>query len=230
VRLLAAREPIPYNLELLQRDVLDPEARGFLREDRPNYWKADQHALSNLTVGSGSDIVDSFSARYEFPDSIPDDIPDDNKYIIVALLRHVLDVFKHRYIRKEPVKVPHLETMSTFRISYPILYVSSEPMWDELVRLANVPGADGALTEPAARELNEFLDEGIYSHGSLVSAHDLEQCLEHGRSYYEDFAQAASRRPVLDMNDLDSDDIHAFLCAYATCFPPQENAEVQNRS
>ena len=225
MRLLAAREPIPYNLELLQREVLDPEARGFLREDRPPYWKADQHALSNLTVGGGSDIFQSFSASYEFPDSIPDDIPDDNKYIVVALLRHVLDVLKHRYIRKEPGK--HLDRI-TFRVNYPVLYLSTEAMWDELVRLANVPDPDDRFITPPA--LDEFLHEGLYSQGSLVSTHDLEQCLEHGRSYYEDFAQAASRRPVLDTNDLDSDDMHAFLCAYVTCFPPQENSEFQNRS
>jgi hypothetical protein len=215
VRLLAAREPISYNLELFERD-LDPEARGFLRIDRPNYWKADIHALSNLTHGQGAEIFWSLS---EF-----DKLPENNKYIVVALLRRLVDVLNHRYIRKEPVNVKHLETMWQFQVNFPILYLSSEAMWDELVQLARVPGADGSIGAPGAKELYEFLHKGLKTRGSLVSARYLEQCLEHGRSYYEDFAQAASRRPELNMNDLDRDGMHGFLCAYATCFPPSETA------
>src|SRR5215217_7560522 len=44
---LAAREPISYGPELFHRD-LDPEARGFLRSDTPNYWYPDLPALKNL--------------------------------------------------------------------------------------------------------------------------------------------------------------------------------------
>jgi hypothetical protein len=200
------REPITYDLELFQRD-LDPAARGVLREDIPNYWKADLHALSHLTT-------EQVLRPWTF-----DELPEENKFIVISLVRHVVDVLNHRYIRKEPVKVKHLETMWQFRGNFPILYVSNEAMWNELVRLASVPGADGAISAPAAKELDEFLDRGL-EQGSLVSSRYLEQCLEHGRGYYEDFAQSASRSPVLDMNDLNSDDMHAFLCAYDSCFHP----------
>jgi hypothetical protein len=195
---------------LLRRD-LDPAARGVLRGDIPNYWAADQHALYNLTSGVNFQFLRNPSTF--------DKLAEENKFIVVALVRHVVDVLNRRYIRKEPGV---LLDMYRFRKVHPILYVSTEAVWDELLRLASVPGADGARENPAARELSEFLKNGLEISGNLVDSRDLEQCLEYGRDYYEDVSRSASRLPVLDTSDLDSDDMHAFLCAYTTCFRPRE--------
>jgi hypothetical protein len=238
---LATREPIPYNLELFQRD-LEPEARGVLWKDfratGPDDWGPDKPALNSL-------------ARAEIlkPEKF-DGLPEDNKFIVVALVRHVVDVLNRRYVRKEPGEYPdmsELEAGHLFRkpsISStdlpavewynPLftLYLSTEGMWDELLRLASTPGAGGAQfgPDPAVRAasgaLTKFLENGQAS-GNIVAAHFLEQRLEHGRDYYEDPTRTATRSPVLNMNDLDSDLMHAFLCAYATCFRPSENS-VQN--
>ena len=198
---MPAREPIRYDSGLFQR-AIEPGARGVLRDDIPNFWKADVPALSKLASEQVLEPT-TFSG-----------LPENNKFIVVALLRHVVDVLNRRYIRKEPAE--HFD-MWQFRINHPILYLSTEALWDQLVQLASATGADGAMTDPAARELNDFLENGLQT-GELVSGSRLEQCLEHGQAYFEDLTVTTGRCPVLDMSDLDRDHMHAFLCAYATCF------------
>ena len=206
---------IPYGLELFQRD-LEPNARGVLRRDTPDSWVPDTPAIRNLAYGS-------ILHAGQF-----DDLPEDNKFIVVALVRHVVDVLNSRYIRKEPFE--HLDmsrvTIGSDLRNYPILYLSTEATWDEYLRLASAPGARELLTSPAAGEVSDFLKNEQHR-GSIVSAELLEECLERARNYYEDVTQSASRRPTLDMDNLDKDDMHAFLCAYATCFRQRENSVQQ---
>jgi hypothetical protein len=218
-----------YDLELFRRD-LDPAARGVLRDDFSNYWKPNLHALSKLT-----------HEKVLMPGTF-DELPEENKFVVISLVRHVVDVLNRRYVRKEP---GDFLDMSELEVGHPFrkppqdlpdaewvdarftLYLSTEGLWEELLRLASTPGAGGAqfASDPAVRAasgaLREFLEDGEKS-GDIVAAHYLEQRLEHGRDYYEDFARSARRHPVLDMGDLNSDDMHAFLCAYATCFRPRE--------
>ncbi|HET9714366.1 MAG TPA: hypothetical protein VFP64_20930, partial [Pyrinomonadaceae bacterium] len=165
-------------------------------------WKADVPALSKLASEQVLEPT-TFSG-----------LPENNKFIVVALLRHVVDSLNKHYIRKEPAE--HFD-MWQFRINHPILYLSTEALWDQLLQLASATGANGAMTDPAARELSDFLENGIQT-GELVSGSRLEQCLEHGQAYFEDLTVTTGRCPMLDMSDLDSDHMHAFLCAYATCF------------
>lgn len=200
---MSAREPIRYDSELFQR-AIDPGARGLLRADIPNFWRSDLHALSNL------------ANEQVLSPSTFDELPENNKFIVVALLRHIIDVLNRHYIRKEPAT--HFN-MWQFRINYPILYLSTEALWDQLMQLASAPGADGAMTDPAARELNDFLENGFKT-GDFISGSRLEQCLEYGGAYCEELTLTTGRRPVLNMSDLDRDHMHAFLCAYATCFHP----------
>ncbi len=189
--------------------------------DIPNYWKSDLPALKELAY-------EQVLMPWTF-----DKLSEDNKFIVISLVRHVVDVLNRRYVRKEPrehLDVSELEINHPFRnfsieFSNPrsILYLSTEEKWDELLRLASTPGAGGAEFDPdpavraAHGALKDFLGNGEEG-GNIVAAGYLEQRLEHGRDYYEDPTRSATRRPVLDMNDLDSDDMHAFLCAYATCF------------
>jgi len=195
--------------------------------DTQNYWKADLPALKQLAY-------EQVLRPWTF-----DKLSEDNKFIVISLVRHVVDVLNRRYVRKDPRE--HLD-VSELEIGHPfrnppmhdprsILYLSTEEEWDELLRLASTPGAGGAEYGPdpavsaAVGAFGEFLRNGEKG-GNIVAAGYLEQLLEHGRDYYEDPTRSATRRPVLDMNDLDSDDMHAFLCAYATCFSvPHSGAE-----
>ena len=74
------------------------------------------------------------------------------------------------------------------------------------------------MTDPE-RELSEYLDAG-YETGDLVQGSYLDGCFERGRRYSESPAIACNRQPILNVGDLDRDDVHAFLCAYETCFHP----------
>jgi hypothetical protein len=232
-----AREPIPYDLELFQRD-LEPEARGVLRRDISGEWHPDVPALKNLAT------------HHVLMPGTFDELPEDNKFIVISLVRHVVDILNRRYVRKDPgeyLDLSELETNHPFWKSRNVppfvvwynplftLYLSTEGMWDELLRLASTPGAGGIWYDPdpavraAQGALTEFLKNG-QERGEIVAAYYLEQRLEHSRDYYEDPTRSATRSPVLNMNNLDSDHMHAFLCAYATCFRPQENSVFQNRA
>jgi len=198
---MSAREPILFDSGLFQRD-LNPKARGVLRDDTSNYWKTDLHALSILS-----------NEQVLWPHAFSE-LPEDNKFIVIALVQHVIDILNRYYIREEFAK--NLDIWQ-FQINHPILYLSTEALWNVLLQLASTPGADGAATHPAASELSDFLQNGIKA-GNLVSGSQLEQCLDHGIDYNEDHTRTTERRPIIDMSNLDSDHMHAFLCAYATCF------------
>ncbi len=198
---MPVRNPTPHDPNALIRD-LDPHARGLLRGDIPNYWAENVHALSNLAY---SQVLDPW---------VFDKLTEVNKQVVIARVKHILDALNERYLRKLPPQEMNLWQL----LNHPVLYVRSEDMWRWILQLAARPGAGGGTaTDSAARELSDYLDAGL-ANGDLVHGSDLEECFEHGRSYSEVLQTARHRQPILNVDDLDSDDVHAFLCAYETCF------------
>jgi hypothetical protein len=172
-----------------------------LRDDTPNYWKENLHALSNL---SGSQVLRPWTF---------DELTEANKWVVIAHVAHILEVLNKRYVRRVPPP-----EMDLWQLRNRVLFVRNEEMWGKILELAKRPGAGGATaTDAAARDLLDYLDAGLSS-GDLVEGSLLEKCLEHGRSYSEALEIACQRQPIFNVNNLDSDDVHAFLCAYETCF------------
>jgi hypothetical protein len=99
----------------------------------------------------------------------------------------------------------------------PVFYVRAESIWGRLSDLAADPGVSKGIVDAAFRNLYQFLDQGRDS-GDLVHGERLEALLRHTPNYFEDPVAAAYRRPQLDLERLDRDLVHAFLCAYAACF------------
>ena len=122
----------------------------------------------------------------------------------------------------EPHRLWSLSDMLQFDPQWWIAITTALHALGANIRLRSDP--DPAV-RAASSALREFLNGQEEESGNIVSAGYLERRLEHGRDYYEDFSRSASRRPVLDMNDLDSDDMYAFLCAYTTCFRPRETSK-----
>jgi hypothetical protein len=202
---MPVRNPTPHDPNALNRE-LDPRARGLLRDDTPHYWKENIHALSNL---SNSPVLHS-----EFFDALT----DDNKKVVIARVEHVLDVLgQQRYLRKDPP--PQAVNLRTFQFPS-VIYVRTDGMWKEILGLvARAVAGGGTMTDPE-RELSDYLDAG-YETGDLVKGSYLDGCLKRGRDYSETPGVVRNnRQPILNVGKLDSDDVHAFLCAYETCFHP----------
>jgi hypothetical protein len=198
---MPVRSPVPQDPNALRRD-LDPRARGLLRYDTPNYWGEDVHALSNL---SRSQVLRPRTF---------DELAEVNKRVAIAHIKHVLDVLNKSYLRRVPPPGMDLWQLQ----NHPVLFVRTEEMWGKILELAKRPGAGGGTaTDSAARDLADYLDAGL-GNGDLVHGSDLEECFEHGQRYSEPLETACHKQPILNIDNLDSDDVHAFLCAYETCF------------
>jgi hypothetical protein len=195
------RSPAPYDPNALLRD-LDPHARGLLRDDTPNFWAENIHALSNLSYSKV--LLDPYAF---------DELTAVNKRVVIAYVKHILDVLNEHYLRKVPSPEMDLWQLR----NHPVLFVRTEEMWDKILELARQPGAGGATgTDSAARDLCDYLETGVRS-GDLVHGYNLEECFERGRNYSEAM-QMRCPKPELDVDNLDCDNVHAFLCAYETCF------------
>ena len=196
----------------LERNI-DATARGLLREDTPDYWTPDQHALSNLLDGAGSVVLQP--ARF-------DELSDDNKFIVVALARHVLDWLSQHYVRK--VAKDEVPDHIHLGVNIPVMYFATERLAGEILRLARTPGSDGAsVLNPPAEELASALHDASIA-GQLVSAGRLETLVEHAQPYHEALERTRTRKPETNVDDLDSDDMHAFLCAYQECTTTERTA------
>lgn len=200
---MPVRPPVTFDGSLFERR-LDAVARGVLREDTSNLWSDDQHALPNL-------VRSAVLVPLRF-----DELDEDNRYIVFALVDHILEQLRRDYVRRVPKD--DLPEHRSLKVNYPVAYVASPELWEEIVTLARVQGSDGApVLNRAAAVLGRFLREASGS-GRLTKGDELELLLEHAEDYREDLARTLRRRPVLDEADLDSDDMHAFLCAFETCF------------
>jgi len=194
---------------------LDPAARAVLLEDTPNYWTADQPALANLAF---SPVID-FS---EF-----DALAEENKYVISARVAHLVDELSRKYSRHLGTEGPDVYQLrlghvtdvrdgQIVKVPY-VFYTRTEDQWQRLVELADRPGVTQGSLDPAAAQLETFLGDSLES-GDLVHGERLEALLGHAQTYLEPVEVAANRLPNLDMEHLDRDLVHAFLCAYAACF------------
>jgi hypothetical protein len=200
---MGIRNPTSNDPNALSRN-LDPHARGVLRGDIPNFWAKDAHALSRMTY------------EQVLHPEVFDNLAEVNKRVVIARVKHVLDILYKNYFRKEPP--PNVQVWPIR--NFPVLFVRTEDMWRHILELTAKPGADGGIaTDPAAAELVNYLDTRI-KNGDLVDGKYLEECFEHGKNFLEDPKIASQRQPILNLSDLDSDDVHAFLCAYETCFHP----------
>jgi hypothetical protein len=213
---MSFRDEIKYNINLLDRE-LDPAARGRLRVDTPNVWREDRHALTAL---SNSPIID-FS-RFE-------ELHEDNKFIVAALVNHLFQTLTDQYRRKEVPK----ELGKTFLSNYKVMYVTSEDLWQEIIRLAEeCRQLASAVTHPASKYRKDLLIKKKYSaeyslmdlmkkktnSGDIVKGDYIEEFMKFAKHYLKDPGGIENRFPIFDSNDLDSDDMHAFLCAYDTAF------------
>ncbi len=206
----ALNEQVPFSLESFPKTYIrtwayeaglarsfDPQARGYLRVDTPNYWREDIPALYNL---SRSPVLH----RYLF-----ERLPEQNKYAILTRVQHVIDVLDQNYLRMttpEDVNAWPLEPNLIF-------YVRSEEVWQEA--LAVVRESDDTF------EVRNNLDP-LFHNGEIVHTKDFIECLEHGAAYLNNAEFPQDVEPILNRDDLESDDTYAILCAYELCFPVQE--------
>lgn len=147
--------------------------------------------------------------------SVFDSLPEVNKRIVVTRVAYLLDRLAEEYLRKAPPP----RTKAWHFSSRKVLFVRTEDLWRQIEVLSYAPGVDGGtVTHQAARELVDLLTAAEDS-GELVIGDQLEACLSHGRDFLTDYQAAALFRPILNYEDLDSDHMHAFLCAFATAFP-----------
>jgi hypothetical protein len=198
---MAYRSIIEFDEGLLVRR-LDPTANGTLRVDTPDYWGDNTHALTSLAL---SPIIH----RNRF-----DRLPEDNKFIVAALVEHLLKQISVNYIRKE---VPR-GFEKTFLSNYRIMFVVSEELWKEVIRLAGAAKPYGSIiADPPSRDLMNLIVTKNKT-GEIVKGDYLEDFMEFGKPYLDDSVGFGDRRPIYDNNDLDGDDMHAFLCAYVTAF------------
>jgi hypothetical protein len=142
-------------------------------------------------------------------------LSNDNKFIVVALARHVRDWLRQNYVRK--VAKDEVPDHSHLGINHPVMYFATERLAAEILALARVPGSDGAWTSsPPAAALGDALRDALTT-GRMVSAGNLEALLEHAQAYHEDPERTRTRQSATNVDDLDSDHMHAFLCAYQVC-------------
>src|SRR5262249_51973496 len=104
------RNPTPHDTSALSRD-LDSHSRGLLRVDIPNHWAENVHALSNLAY-----------AQVLHPWAF-DELIEVNKQVVIARVKHMLDVLNKRYLRKVPP-----QEMNLWQLQNRVLYVRTEDM------------------------------------------------------------------------------------------------------
>jgi hypothetical protein len=192
------RKPVNLDVSFFDR-VLDPSATGLLRVDTPDYWKSGVPALRNLSV---SPILYAF-----------DELAVENKYIVARVVKHVVDILRRSYLRKEPPKDSVRQ-----QLGRGVFYVATDDLWQEMVRLARVPEANKGAVTHAFLEYDRLWNAAM-TDGRLVYGVAFEALLEASQDYLEDITLTILRRPVVDTAALDRDHMHAFLCAYDSCFP-----------
>ena len=195
---------------------LHPSARAVLLEDTPNFWSEDQPALTNLCEAP-------ILALSQF-----DELDENNKVIIVARVRHVLDELARRYVRHVGTEGPDVYQLRLGNVTVRdgemikeprVFYLRDEALWKRLLELAAQPGVTRGSLDPDAASLEAFVQDSSAS-GDLASGERLEALARHGEAFLEPPGVSAARQPHLDLTHLDRDLVHAFLCAYAACFHP----------
>jgi hypothetical protein len=98
------------------------------------------------------------------------------------------------------------------------MYVRTQALWNEIEKLSYLPGVEGGtFTHAPAKDLSDLLERS-FDGGDLVNGTYLEQVFEYGNPFLVDTTVALTLQPELNLDDLDRDHIHAFLCAYAAAF------------
>ncbi|MHB8391603.1 MAG: hypothetical protein ACYDBH_18815 [Acidobacteriaceae bacterium] len=185
--------------------TFNPEARGRLRVDTPNYWRDDVNALSNLCYAPVLMDENAFRA-----------LPKPNKRLVAIRVEHLVSALRQHYIRKTaPPDIKHWQFTN-----HPVLYLRDESQWTRALNLgAQLESVGGAETGHVASALFELFRAAI-DRGEMAPGMHLESFLDRLRA--AGLSEGPDAVAPIFGADLESDDTYAFLTAFDCCFPTQK--------
>lgn len=182
-------------------DGFRPTARGRVRNDTPNYWRDDWPAWTTL---SREPVLRPW---------VFDELPQVNQRVVYQRVADALTTMETHWTA---VNIPDDLRDHRQLADYRRPLVADQGDWDEVLRLARVPGSD--QIGPAREALTTQI-RGLMDAGRLVDAAPFYGLVEHARTL--DLEPRAVDQPAKPVTgpDPEKDDTYAFLASYDLVFP-----------